>query len=255
MSPKREAAPATGTLPRDTDYATLIGAYPFRRLPDPSPRALLAQMDRFGIRQAWTGHVPSIWYRDAAAGNDDLYRALEPHRDRLLPVPVVNPAWPGWERDLERAGAEGCPAVRTYPSHYGFSTAGGHAAALAAACGESGLTLVLTARFEDPRQRSRLDVAADLIGADVRAMVRHDERVQLLVVGADRAFVEEVQWGSAPAESERIRWDISAIWGAPEDHLAHLLATVEKSRFVFGSHFPFRLHESAIAKVELLQGL
>lgn len=239
-------------LSRDTDHATLIGAYPFRRLPDPSPRALLAQMDRHGIRQAWTGHLPSVWYRDAAAGNDDLFRALESHRARLLPVPVVNPAWPGWEREVERARAEGCPAVRTYPSHFGFASAGPQAADLAGACADAGLTLVLTARFEDPRQRSRLDVAPDLIGADARAVIRHDDRLELLVVGADRAFVEEVHWGSTPRESGRIRWDISAIWGAPDDHLAHLLDTLGAERFVFGTHFPFRLPESAIAKLDLL---
>lgn len=253
MTASREP-PAHGQprISRDTDYAALIGAYPFRRLPDPSPRALLAQMDRHGIGQAWTGHVPSIWYRDAAAGNDDLFRALEPHAGRLRPVPVVNPAWPGWEREVARARAEGCPAVRTYPSHFGYASAGTAAAELAAACAEAGLTLVLTVRFEDPRQRSRLDVSSDLIGADARAFIRHDDQLELLVVGADRAFVEEVHWGSTPEESARLRWDISAIWGAPEDHLSHLLQTIGAGRFVFGSHFPFRLHESVAAKLELL---
>jgi len=53
-------------------------------------------------------------------------------------------------------------------------------------------------------------------------------------------------------ESARISWDISGIWGAPDDHLAHLCRTVGESRFVFGSHFPFRIHESALAKLALL---
>lgn len=234
---------------RDTDHSALIGAYPYRRLPDPSPRALLAGMDRLGIRQAWVGHVPSVYYRDAAAGNEELYVALEGYRERLSAVPAVNPAWPGWERELEQARAQHAPAVRTYPSHYGFPAAGSAMAGLAAACAELGLTLVLTIRFEDPRQRSRLDVAADLIGADVRAAVRSNERVNLLVAGADRAIVEEVHWGSTPEESARVRWDISAIWGAPEDHLAHLLRTVGADRFVFGTQFPFRLQESALAKL------
>lgn len=240
-------------IARDTDHAALIGAYPFRRLPDPSPRALLAQLDRHGIARAWVGHVPSVWYRDAAAGNDELFAALERHEGRLLPVPAVNPSWPGWERELERAAGQGAPAVRTYPSHMGFAAAGSAMANLAAACAARGLPLVLTVRFEDPRQRSRLDVAADLIGADIRAAVRAHPAHQVVVVGADRAIVEEVHWGSTPEESSRIRWDISAIWGAPDEHLAHLLATVGAERFVFGSHFPFRLHESALAKLDFLK--
>jgi hypothetical protein len=106
-------------------------------------------------------------------------------------------------------------------------------------------------RFEDGRQRSRLDTASDLIGADVRHTIRSHAKVQLLVTNADRAIVEEVHWGSTPDESGRIRWDISWIWGAPEDHLAHLRRTVGRDRFVFGTHFPFRLPENAIARLEL----
>ena len=234
------------------DHNALIGAFPFRRLPDPTPDRLLLDMDRLGIATAWTGFVPSAWYRDAARGNDELFVLLAPHRARLLPVPAVNPAFPGWERDIARAQAEQCPSVRTYPGHYGFGTAAAPMAELAAACAEANLPLTLTVRFEDSRQKSRLDVASDLIGADIRATVRAHPQLQLVVTAADRAIVEEVHWGSTPDESARIRWDISWIWGAPEDHLAHLHRTVGPERFVFGTHFPFRLPETAVTKTELL---
>jgi hypothetical protein len=141
--------------------------------------------------------------------------------------------------------------VRTYPTHYGFATSGGAAADLAAACAEAGLELVLTVRLEDERQRSRLDVAGPLIGADVRALVRSHPRVRLLVTAADRALVEEVHFGATPPEAERIRWDVSWIWGPPEDHLSHLFRAVGRERFVLGTHFPFRLPEAALAKLSL----
>ena len=238
-------------LPAPVDHNALIGQYPFRALPDPTPARLLADMDRLGIASAWVGHVPSIWYRDVAAGNDELFGALAAARARLLPVPAINPAYPGWEREIERARREQCPAVRTWPSHAGFAPGGAAMAELTAACVEAGLILVLTMRLEDGRQRSRLDTAPDLMGADVRLTVRSHPGVQLLVTNADRAIVEEVHWGSTPDESSRIRWDISWIWGAPEDHLAHLYRTVGRDRFVFGTQFPFRLPESAVARHEL----
>ena len=233
------------------DHNALIGAYPFRRLPEPTPGRLLADMDRLGIEAAWVGHVPSVWYRDVAAGNDELLAALAPHRGRLLPVPAVNPAWPGWEREIARAREAGSPAVRAYPSHHGFAAAGPAMHELAAACAAHALVLTLTVRFEDGRQRSRLDVAADLIGADVRAVLRAHADVQVLVTCADRALVEEVHFGSTASESHRARYDISWIWGAPDDHLGHLERTVGEGRFVFGTHFPFRLPENAVVKREL----
>ncbi len=196
--------------------------------------------------------MPSIFYRDVAAGNDELLAALAAHRLRLHPVPAINPAWPGWEREVARARAEGAPAVRTYPNHYGFAASGAALRELAAACAESGLVLTLTTRLEDPRQRHRLDVAADLIGADVRATVRAHDRVQVLVTCADRAVVEEVHWGSTPDESARIQWDVCAIWGPLEDHLAHLVRTIGRDRFVLGTHFPFRIPDAAVVKLQLL---
>jgi len=235
------------------DHNALVGPYPFRRLPDPSPERLVAELQRLGIARAWVGHVPSIFYRDVAAGNDELLRCLEPHRARLLPVPAVNPAYPGWERELERARAEECPAVRTYPTHYGFAAAGPEMRSLARWCADLDLPLVLTVRLEDGRQRHRLDVAADLIGADVRSAVRAHESVRLLVTNADRGLVEEVHFGATPDEAERVTWDIAWLWGPPEDQLAALHRSVGRDRFVLGTHFPFRLPEAALAKLALAE--
>jgi predicted TIM-barrel fold metal-dependent hydrolase len=233
------------------DHNAMVGPYPFRPLPEPTPARLVAEMDRLGVAYAWVGHVPSVFYRDAAAGNAELVELLAPFLDRLAPVPAVNPAWPGWEREIARARDLGAPAVRTWPSHFGFSSAGSAMHALAGACAEAGLTLVLAVRLEDPRQRSHLDVARDLIGADIRAAVRAHARVPLLVCGAGRAVVEEVHFGSTPEEAARIRWDVSGIWGPGEDDLAHLYRTVGRERFVFGTGFPFRAPDAAVATLEL----
>ena len=233
------------------DHNALVGPYPFRRLPDPTPQRLLGDMARLGIARAWVGHVPSIFYRDVAAGNDELFEMLAPHRARLLPVPAVNPAYPGWEREIKRAKAERCPAVRTYPTHYGFDASGPRMSALAEACAAAGLDLLLTVRLEDGRQRHHLDVAPPLIGADVRAAVRSHPDVRLLVTNADRGFIEEVHFGSTSEEAARIRWDIAWLWGPPDDQLAPLYRAVGRDCLVLGTHFPFRLPEAALTKLAL----
>jgi predicted TIM-barrel fold metal-dependent hydrolase len=235
------------------DHNALIGPYPFRRLPEPTAERLLAELDKVGVARAWVGHVPSIFYRDVASGNDELFTALEPHRQRLLPAPAVNPVYPGWAREVERARREGCPAVRSYPSHFGFDAAGPALRELAAACAEAGLELVLTVRLEDRRQRHPLDGARELIGADLRHAVRAHPSLKLLVTCADRALIEEVHFGSTPQEAARLRWDISWIWGPPEDHLAHLAKSLGPERLVFGSHFPFRLPEAAAVKLDFMK--
>jgi predicted TIM-barrel fold metal-dependent hydrolase len=47
-------------------------------------------------------------------------------------------------------------------------------------------------------------------------------------------------------------WDISWIWGPPEDHLAKLFRTIGADRFVFGTQWPLRLTQTPRANLDLL---
>jgi len=124
---------------------------------------------------------------------------------------------------------------------------------LAAACGAANLPLMMAVRLEDARQRHPNDHAGELPAAAVRALVRSDEDVRLVITHADRAFIEEVHFGSTPAEAARLWWDVSWIWGAPEDHLETLLGTIGVERFLFGTGQPLRIPEASVAKLDLLE--
>jgi len=124
--------------------------------------------------------------------------------------------------------------------------------ALALACGELRVPLVLTVRFEDARQRSALDVAGDLTAAHVRTLARAGESVRLVVTGAGRELLEETHWSLTPDEQRRVYWDFAWVWGPPEDHFAHLVRTIGAERFVYGTHWPLRLTQNPRANLELL---
>jgi predicted TIM-barrel fold metal-dependent hydrolase len=168
-------------------------------------------------------------------------------------VPAVHPEVAGWERVLRSAADAGAPAVRCDPTYYGIAASGPAMRTLVAACGRAGLALVLAVRLEDGRQRHPNDHAAELPAAAVRALVRADASARIIVTHADRPFIEEVHFGSTPEEARRIWWDVSWIWGPPEDHLETLLGTVGAARFVFGTGQPLRIPENAVAKLDLLE--
>lgn len=234
-----------------TDIHTFIGGYPFRHLPHPEPEVLSRVLEREGLSAAWVGHLPTAFHRDPSGGNEELLSALAPHPS-LLPTPVVRPDWPGWERAFAEWAECAVPAVRAYPQQWGMGA--GHAAmlGLAEACGEAGVPLLLTVRFEDLRQRHWMDAAGDLSAAAVRALARGSARACIVVAAAGRAMIEEVHWGLTPGERERIWWDISWVWGPPEDDLAHLLRTVGATRLVHGSGWPLRLAQVPRANLALL---
>ena len=234
-----------------TDVNAFLGAYPYRRVPGTAPDRLIAALERAEVGEAWVSHLPSLFWRQPMDGNAWLYDTVARER-RLRPVPAVHPGLAGWEATLTDAADHSAPAVRCDPSYYGIDPAGPEMRALAAACGAAQLPLMMAVRLEDGRQRHPNDRAGELPAAAVRAMIRSAGAVRLLITHADRAFIEEVHFGSTPEEAARIWWDISWIWGPPEDHLGTLVETVGVERFVFGTGQPLRIPENAVAKLELL---
>ena len=233
------------------DVNVLLGAYPFRKVPGTSPDALLQAMDRVAIDEAWVSHLPSLFWRAPGDGNAWLYETTG-RQSRFKPVPAVHPGLAGWELALGEAADRGAPVVRCDPTHYGLEPTGPEMRVLVAACGAARLPLMLAVRLEDARQRHPNDRAPELSAAAVRALIRSDEDVRLVITHADRAFIEEVHFGSTPEEAARLWWDVSWIWGPPEDHLATLLETIGVHRFVFGTGQPLRLPETSVAKLDLL---
>lgn len=234
------------------DCNAFLGAYPWRKVPGTSPEALAQALERTQIDVAWITHLPSLFWRDPTAGNAWLYETSRKEK-RFKPVPTVHPGLAQWEQVIADAGNAGAPAVRCDPLYLGLEPAGGAMRVLAAACSAARIPLMLAVRLEDGRQRHPNDHVPELPAAAVRALIRNDADLRLLVTHADRAFVEEVHFGSTPEEAARVWWDITWIWGPPEDHLETLLGTVGVGRFVFGTGQPLRLPEASVAKLDLLE--
>jgi hypothetical protein len=234
------------------DVNGFLGRYAFRKVPGGSPSSLLETMDRIGIDRIWLSNLSAILWKDPTEGNSVVYLAAA-QQPRFRAVPAVHPGLSNWRIVLDEAVQRQAPCVRADPTFYGVDPAGNDMRALAGACGEIGLPLMMAVRLEDGRQRHPHDHAPELTPAGVRAIVRADSRVRLIVTHADRDFIEQVHFGSTPDEAARILWDICWIWGPPEDHLATLLRTVGLERFTFGTGMPLRLPENSVAKLDLLE--
>lgn len=238
---------------RPIDVNAWIGGYPFRDVPHPDPEVLVRVLDREGFSGAWVGHLPGAFHRDPVPSNRALYAALAPHRAVLHPAPIVRPDWPGWEEILGTALNEGAPAVRAYPAQWGMGPGHSALAELMHACGESGVALHITVRFEDLRQRHHLDSAGDVAAATLRALARlRGSHGHLVVAGAGRELLEETHWGLTPDEQARVWYDFGWVWGPPEDHFEHLVRTIGAQRLAWSSWWPLRLTQQARALVDLL---
>ncbi len=251
--PGPSSKPGGAADARPIDVSAWIGGYPFREVPHPEPDILVRVLEREGFAGAWVGHLPGAFHRDPAPSNRALYAALAGYRQQLHPTPIVRPDWPRWEVTLQEAIDQGAPAVRVYPAQWGLGPGHAALAELMLACGERGIALHVTVRFEDLRQRHPLDTAGDVPAATLRALARlKHSRGQLVVAGCGRELLEETHWGLTPDEQRRVWYDFGWIWGPPEDHLAHLVQTVGAERLVWSSWWPLRLAQQSRALVDLL---
>jgi hypothetical protein len=231
------------------DVHAWIGHYPFRPV-GAGPAELLEELQRQNIDLAWISNLSAVYWRDPTAGNARLYATADRHPG-LRAVPAIHPGLANWERALSEAVDRLAPAVRADPTFYGLPPDGAEMRALADACGSARLPLLLTVKLEDGRQRHPNDGAPELAPWAVRGLIRMNPDLRLIVTAADREFIEQVHYGSTAEEAERILWDISWIWGPPEDHLTHLVATIGAGRFCFGTGLPLRLPENSVAKLDL----
>ena len=180
-----------------------------------------------------------------------LYRVAE-SQPALRPVPAVHPGLANWEALLAEAVTR-APAVRIDPTFLGVNPLGAEMGAVVSRAGELGVPIMMAVKLEDGRQRHPHDRIPDLSPAEVRGLLRVDSKVRLIVTHADRDFIEQVHFGSTPAESARVLWDICWLWGPPMDDIDHLVATIGATRFCFGTGMPLRIPESSVAKLELLR--
>ncbi|MEP6766199.1 MAG: hypothetical protein ABJB66_17945 [Gemmatimonadaceae bacterium] len=235
------------------DVNCWIGGYPYREVPHPDPEVLVRVLEREGIASAWVGHLPGAFHRDPSASNRTLLKALAPFLQVLVPAPIVRPDWPGWRGELAQAKAAGAAAVRAYPMQWGYGPGHPALSELAYACGEAGLVLLLTVRFEDLRQRHPLDNAGDLSAATVRALARLPKtQCHIVLLGGGKELIEEIHWGLTTSEQERVWYDFGWIWGPPDSHFELLLSTIGASRFVVGTSWPLRLTQQSRALISLL---
>lgn len=137
------------------DCNAYVGRWPFRRLKFAGAAGLAALMQRTGTELALASPYAGVFYRDCLSAMEEMLADGAWDSRRMLPVAVVNPAFPGWRSDLEvMAGPMGCRALRLVPNYHGYNLydeGEDSALALVERAQALGLTVIITMRMHDER--------------------------------------------------------------------------------------------------------
>ncbi len=234
------------------DTNAYLGSFAFRQLRHNTPRGLLRLMDEKQIDQAMVSSANAITYRNTQPGNQELAAAVGPHRDRLIPFAVINPAYAGWRDDLQICHEEyGMGGLRLYPKWHNYALSDECLLDLVQEATRRNMVVSIPIRVEDSRQQSWLVDIPDVPLAEIVDLVKACPETRFVLLnglGYTRSPLGKPDNGLPSNYSIEIS-RLSATLG---DELAALLSTVGPDRLVFGSGMPFKYADPALLKLEVL---
>lgn len=237
------------------DVHAYIGHWPFRPLPGNTAGALVRRMDELGIDQAWVGHIHGIFYKNAQNANEELLRAIEPFRDRLVPWAVLNPTYADWEHDIEVCVRDlDMRGIRLYPQYHGYRPGDNACMAIVNKARALGLPVAFTQRLVDERQQSWLDPSAPLkIDAIADAIAKAPEARYLILHAFPDTIPEERKdlFRNATVLFDTIYASGTPIGVISAYSLSKLTEVFGIERFAFGTASPFRDPISPVLRLRI----
>ncbi len=233
------------------DANCAIGHWPFRRLWTVTADGLLRLLDRAGIDRAIVGHTHGVFYRSPHESNAELFDAVRPHRDRLIPFACLTPDYAGWRDDLKQCVEEwDMRGLRLYPGYHRYDLAGDLAGDLLAEVERLRLPVSVGCAFEDPRQRHPLDTAPDVSEHQIGPAAHRFPNVRFLCTNTPLTVADMVV--RHVPHQDNVWFDTSAFVGPLSDANRAALKLLGPRRLLLGTHAPFKYPEVGLLRVHTL---
>jgi predicted TIM-barrel fold metal-dependent hydrolase len=231
------------------DVNVSLSRWPFRRLPDDEPEALVRRLGRLGVTEAWAGSFDALLHRDLAAVNERLAATCRAHGAGLLrPFGAVNPLLPDWREDLKRCHeTHRMPGIRLHPNYHGYGLDHPAVADLLGEAGRLGLIIQIALKMEDQRTlHPHFKGLPTTDPAPLPSLLAHLTRPRIVLLNALGDVRGEALKRLLTAPGVWI--DIAMLEGAAG--LERLVAQVGPDRLLFGSHAPFFYADAAHLKLK-----
>jgi hypothetical protein len=248
------------------DVNAYLGEWPFRplwgvrRLREPTPgavrrlQALRRLLAGAGITRALVSPLAAIFRQECESANAELaravrrLRALRGHGEFFIPAPALNPAYPGWEDDLQAAltagGAPpaGAPGVRLFPNYHAYSLADTAARVAVAQAAAAGLAILISLRMQDERHHHPRMMVPAVPADEVTALARAVPQARIIACMARYGEAESL------LAAENVWLDLSGVQG-PVGCIDLLAERFGAGRLLMGTGAPLQYPLPAVAKI------
>ena len=229
-----------------TDAHVWLGHWPYGPLHAAGAGEILAKMDELGVERAVVSAPQALLYKDPHRANAELAAEAAAGGSRFLPAATLNPAEPGWEKDLEEARSWGMRALDLHPNYHGYDVVSRPALEIMRAAAAAGWPVLITARMQDERQQHRLGRVLPVPVPAIANALRASPGVRFLVRGLSYFEIQQLLALARAVEG----WCVSIERAhVPQNVVPMLVAEAGVERIVFGSMYPFQYLESTWLKV------
>ncbi|MBX2818787.1 MAG: amidohydrolase family protein [Rhodothermaceae bacterium] len=221
------------------DINVSYGTWPFHSTGFQHLSELEDHLKTCGINTALVSHIGAVWNPDVDGYNQAVINACS-DRPGLIPIPILNPAWPAPFNDYHKS--EAFPGVRLYPSYHGYLLNDPVMDTLVEYVLERGLVLFIQMRLEDERMQHPLARVEAVDIEDILALHVRFPRLQIVCLNA---YLPEVR--RIAAQSNRIGFDTAFCeWFFT---MECMLDVLPPENIYLGTHSPFLYTQAGILKV------
>ena len=234
------------------DTNAYLGHFAFRRLRHTTAPELLKLMDQKAVQKALVSSADAILYRNPQAGNEAVAEQVKPHRDRLIPLAVINPWYAGWQDDLKICHEDfGMHGLRLYPGWHNYALADRCCRDLIREATQRKMLVSIPIRVEDSRQRHWLVDLPDVSLTDVADLVKAFPKTTFILVNGI-GFTGSPLGKKDNGLPANYYIEISRLSATLRNELAQLVGNLGAERIVFGTGMPFKYADPALLKLKVL---
>ncbi len=244
------------------DINTYVGHWPFRNLEYNTPGGLDELAREYDITHMVVANLNGLFYKDANVANLELLDELEAYsgETKFLPLAIVNPTYPEWERDAREMIARGFCGFELAPLYHGYSLAPEmlydeyfpvhRAGKVMELADELGVPVRICAGFENFRGRSQHDTPKNISADDYVALISKYENVPLLATGFS-LLAAGGKLSELAKSRKNIFFDTTVTPLLDSTLCEKAKSAVPEEQICFGSLSPFNYMETNLLKLEL----
>ena len=244
------------------DINTYVGHWPFRKLEFNTLSGLDTLARENGITHMIVANLNGLFYKDANDANRELLAELSEYKGEteFIPFAIVNPTYPGWERNARTMIEAGFRGFELCPRYHGYSLAPEmlydmyapvhRAAKVFDLAKELGVPVRICASFENFRGRSDFDTPDNITGEELYALLSKYEDVITFVTGFSPSGAGE-HFGKLLKDRKNIFFDLTQLDTLPAKLSVLTTNVVPDDQICFGTLSPFNYIEPALLRMEL----